>query len=232
MNTPCLQANKNRAFTLIELLTVIAIIGILAAILIPTVGAVRKRATKAQCSSNLHQMGMAVNLYRNDNKGLLPDGNYENANLQWIAAGLRDDFKKYGMTFEMLYCNGNPNYRDTNMTDANRTKAPGSNGIPIGYIYLPGTTFTFTDSTGRTSPSNYKELRDSRINYRLIAADLNRTYNGSWTNGTNHSDNDRPYGGNHLYVDGSVKWVEAEAFIARAALGGGGSEYYFKTEDK
>lgn len=47
------------AFTLIELLTVIAIIGILAAILIPVVGAVRESARNAQCVSNLRQIGMA-----------------------------------------------------------------------------------------------------------------------------------------------------------------------------
>jgi prepilin-type N-terminal cleavage/methylation domain-containing protein/prepilin-type processing-associated H-X9-DG protein len=59
-------------FTLIELLTVIAIIGILAAILIPVVGRVRAHAYTAQCASNLRQIGVALSLFANDNRGYYP----------------------------------------------------------------------------------------------------------------------------------------------------------------
>ena len=63
-----------RAFTLIELLTVIAIIGILAAIIIPTVGRVRQSARAAQCKSNLRQIGTALHLYAAENKDRMPFG--------------------------------------------------------------------------------------------------------------------------------------------------------------
>jgi prepilin-type processing-associated H-X9-DG protein len=58
---------------LIELLTVIAIIGILAAILIPTVGKVRNSAQSARCISNLRQVGQQIMAYANDSKGNLPN---------------------------------------------------------------------------------------------------------------------------------------------------------------
>jgi general secretion pathway protein G len=59
------------AFTLVELLTVIAIIGLLAAIMIPVAGKVRETARQAVCLSNLRQLGNACLLFENDNK-LLP----------------------------------------------------------------------------------------------------------------------------------------------------------------
>jgi|GEM_PF-4606080 len=63
---------RTTAFTLIELLTVIAIIGILAAILIPVVGRVRDQARVAVCASNLRQVGVGVYLFAADNDDRLP----------------------------------------------------------------------------------------------------------------------------------------------------------------
>lgn len=67
---------QKKAFTLIELLTVIAVIAVLSAILIPAVGRARESANQSKCVSNLRQIGVAVQSYANDHKGRYPEASF------------------------------------------------------------------------------------------------------------------------------------------------------------
>lgn len=60
-------ADRRNYFTIVELLIVISVIAILAAILLPALQAARKKAQESSCSSNLKQVGVAVAMYLGDN---------------------------------------------------------------------------------------------------------------------------------------------------------------------
>ncbi|MDR1279424.1 MAG: prepilin-type N-terminal cleavage/methylation domain-containing protein [Opitutaceae bacterium] len=82
-----------RAFTLIELLTVIAIIGILAAIIIPTVGKVRESAKNARCVSNLRQCGSALMIFATENKNRIPVASAQNEGEAGMWTRILTDWK-------------------------------------------------------------------------------------------------------------------------------------------
>ncbi len=62
---------RQPGFTLVELLISVAIIGVLAAMLVPAVFQTLERARMTACASNLRQLGLGVRMYLNDNDGLL-----------------------------------------------------------------------------------------------------------------------------------------------------------------
>lgn len=64
--------HRRRAFTLIELLVVIAIIAILAAMLMPVLNKAKQTSQRVACMDNLKQLGLATQLYVDDNQGYYP----------------------------------------------------------------------------------------------------------------------------------------------------------------
>jgi prepilin-type N-terminal cleavage/methylation domain-containing protein/prepilin-type processing-associated H-X9-DG protein len=64
---------RKRAFTLIELLIVIAIIGVLAGLLLPVLSKAKEAGRGTVCLSNLRQLGLGLQVYVQENNNRLPD---------------------------------------------------------------------------------------------------------------------------------------------------------------
>jgi prepilin-type N-terminal cleavage/methylation domain-containing protein len=113
---------NNRGFTLIELIVVIAILGLLASVGVPEMNRAIERARSTSCMGNLRQIGIAVTSYVADNDGAFPyvepneqDPVYpedvdEDGNQDKQAKPLLEELGVYGIDKHVLKCPSDKKY--------------------------------------------------------------------------------------------------------------------------
>jgi prepilin-type N-terminal cleavage/methylation domain-containing protein len=105
------RRGPKEAFTLVEILVVVAIIAILAAILLPALKSAREKAKRANCTNNLHGVALMAQFYADDHEDFWPlDGggalssNYLWNNAAWVNYGRLYNQGYSKGSADLLYC--------------------------------------------------------------------------------------------------------------------------------
>jgi prepilin-type N-terminal cleavage/methylation domain-containing protein/prepilin-type processing-associated H-X9-DG protein len=146
---------RSRGFTLIELLVVIAIVAILAAILLPVFSSVRENARRTVCSSNLHQIGLALTLYTQDADDTMPSYLSPSNGATTLTFDWWVLLSAYTKNTSVFYC---PDRSDKGCATTAGYAEPLSDTTCIGYGYNKGPyTETYYSNSGTldyTSPQS------------------------------------------------------------------------------
>lgn len=192
-------------FTLFELLAVIAIIGILAAILLPALARARESARRASCLANLAQLGLALRMYAEEHDRQLPwSGGEGNAD---CLLELRGEY----VTEDFLFicpsdANSNEEAMDQTWTaeiglsgDGWRGTSPVPPSVRESYDYFGAYT-----KAPLVYPHPSQPIPSVQLMWDITVMDEAEGIFSDIGLATNHV----PSGGNVLFLDGSVQFVK------------------------
>jgi prepilin-type N-terminal cleavage/methylation domain-containing protein/prepilin-type processing-associated H-X9-DG protein len=169
------RSSRRRAFTLIEVLVVIAIIGVLIALLLPAVQAARSAAARTQCKNNLKQLALAVLNYESVHRGLPLQGEVliRQTGDPWSAQTRILPF------VEQIALSNQVNYSgssDGQIMAINRVavlmcpseindhgQASSDSPYPLNYLVNCGSWFVYDPQTGNTNDGVFQMNRATRI---------------------------------------------------------------------
>lgn len=213
------KRSDGQGFTLVELLAVIALIAILAAMLFPALGRAREKARAIQCSANLRTMGAGLTLYMADNENHFPYGVsdaywHPSRQLPWYhCAALQMGWR--GSTQEPL-----PKTFSC-PSGVNKSFWP---SWPYTGNYAGNAALGATNATSVTwsrsslkHPSETPWVHEVNMQNQFGAWEFGPSPAGSFFI-TRHSG-----GGNILWCDGHVSWFERLAYNSYAMARGGGT---------
>lgn len=193
----------HEGFTLMELVVVIGVVALLAALMLPVVQTARERAQRMNCSSNQRQLAAAFSSYATDWDGILPrwwtpDGGNPNSTLG-LQSGERDwavDVLPYVVNERLYACPGKKLIRGYGFN----LWLSIHDGYPVSSIEYPTRTLLITEISGK-QPSH--SIYDFTIGSAPERFPLDRRF---------RFDPRHDGGGNIVFADGHVKWVKSSQY--------------------
>jgi prepilin-type N-terminal cleavage/methylation domain-containing protein len=238
-----LNFSRRRAFTLIELLVVIAIIAILAAMLLPALAAAKEKATRTACKSNLHQIGLGLQMYANENRDKLPYTATGNGDWMWdLFADHADLLAAACGNKKILYCPGNGGHYKLDPEEFDRWW--NFNGPPVtrrvthyGWMFkranVPDTAISAGPNTVQDGKHFLTTYNTTNVSTSELVVDVNITTTPtsgdfvgvpSTTTGvptfdgfhkSSHINKRTSLGGNILFLDSHIEWRKIQEMKAR-----------------
>ena len=216
-----LSWGRARGFTLIELLVVIAIIAVLSSLLLPAISKAKKQAKAAGCASNLHQLGLAMDLYADDSSGFLPGTAHTSLSNSWV----------FGLAAYL----GNVDRLRICPADAKGRERLAQRGT--SYVLNEYTSLAALDPFGEPDPQqpSWNRLQDLRrpadtfvvfeiSNVAGAGTGQDHTHSRNWLNGWSSVTNDiqpdrHGSAANYLFADWHVQRIVAEPLRRRIQTG-------------
>lgn len=163
------HSNSEKAFTLVELLVVIAVIAILAALLLPVLTAAKRKASQTTCLNNLKQLGLGMKIYINDNSDVFPGlasrhNGYQAADwIYWRTNPALPGIEKSPIIRTLA--SARPTLLRCPLDDDDNYRLAYDYGDDIGpYLY----SYSFTGYGMTTEPGSFG-LDDSQVNYGMAS---------------------------------------------------------------